>query len=213
MKVCVLGSGDVGRRLADAFLSEGYTVMLGTRDPAQEKIVKWARTHNERLTLGLPSQTATFAEMIVLATPWSGTENMIRLAGTEHFSGKVVIDVTNPLDFSEGTPKLAIGFSTSAGETIQGMLPEARVVKCFNTIGNVHMYKPNFSGGPPTMFYCGNDDGAKAVVSGILMRFGWEGIDLGTMVMARYLEPLAMVWISYGQKVNSWNHAFKLLKK
>ncbi|HEY6224599.1 MAG TPA: hypothetical protein VIW26_12505 [Gemmatimonadales bacterium] len=146
---------------------------------------------------------------------WSGTENVIRLAGPDNFAGKVVIDTTNPLDSSHGPPpRLAVGFDDSAGEQVQRWLPQARVVKAFNIVGNAFMVQPQFPGGPPDMFICGNDAAAKQTVTDICRSFGWPGaLDLGGIEMARYLEPLAMVWIVYGFGTGSWNHAFKLLRK
>ena len=89
----------------------------------------------------------------------------------------------------------------------------AHVVKAFNIVGNKFFFRPSFPGGPPTMVYAGNDAGAKATVKKILDDFGWESIDLGGIEMARYLEPFAMVWITYGFTSKTWDHAFKLLKK
>jgi predicted dinucleotide-binding enzyme len=86
-------------------------------------------------------------------------------------------------------------------------------VKAFNTVGNAHMFKPNFPGGPPTMFICGNDQAAKKTVTGLLTEFGWETVDIGGIDGARLLEPLCILWVKYGVLSGSWNHAFKLLKK
>ncbi|HEY8021782.1 MAG TPA: DNA-binding protein, partial [Thermoanaerobaculia bacterium] len=149
----------------------------------------------------------------VLATLFTAAEPAIRLAGPEHFSGKVLIDVTNPLDFSSGAPRLAVGHTDSAGEQIQRLLPQARVVKAFNIVGAPHMFRPQFPGGPPDMFYCGDDDAAKAQVREILEAFGWNPIDIGGIEGSRLLEPLAMLWIEHGRRTSTWNHAFKLLKR
>ena len=86
-------------------------------------------------------------------------------------------------------------------------------MKAFNIVGNAHMFRPQFPGGPPDMFICGNDASAKVKVTEILKAFGWDVIDIGGIDGARYLEPLAMVWIMHGVRANSWNHAFKLLRK
>jgi hypothetical protein len=96
---------------------------------------------------------------------------------------------------------------------VQRLLPEARVVKAFNIVGNPHMFKPDFPGGPPTMFVCGNDERAKKLVIEILAAFGWETIDIGGIEGSRLLEPLAMLWIAYYFKTGTGNHAFKLLRK
>jgi predicted dinucleotide-binding enzyme len=92
-------------------------------------------------------------------------------------------------------------------------MPAARVVKAFNIVGNPHMYHPDFPGGPPTMFICGNDDGAKTTVRDILTAFGWDTIDIGNIEGSRLLEPLAMLWIVHYFRTNNGNHAFKLLQK
>jgi hypothetical protein len=87
------------------------------------------------------------------------------------------------------------------------------VVKAFNIVGNAHMFHPNFPGGPPTMFLCGNDEGARKSVTGLLSQFGWETIDLGGIEGARLLEPMCILWVQFGIQTGTWNHAFKLLRK
>jgi predicted dinucleotide-binding enzyme len=211
MKVGILGSGDVGLKLADSFLKLGYSVKIGTRSPG--KIAEWVAEHGSKASAGNFAEAAAFGEIIIIATLWDGTANAIKMADVNNFAGKIVIDVTNPLDFSKGSPQLAIGHTDSAGETIQRLLPDARVVKAFNIIGNPHMYRPDFPGGPPTMFICGNDEQAKKAVTEILTAFGWETADIGSIEGSRLLEPLAMLWIIYYFKTNNGNHVFKLLQK
>ena len=97
-------------------------------------------------------------------------------------------------------------------ERIQKLIPEAKVVKAFNSVGNAFMYKPKFPGGTPTMFICGNDDRAKTVVKDFLILFGWETEDMGQIEAARAIEPLAILWCIPGFIGNQWTHAFKLLK-
>ncbi|HZF11681.1 MAG TPA: hypothetical protein VFE33_23085 [Thermoanaerobaculia bacterium] len=96
---------------------------------------------------------------------------------------------------------------------MQRWLPEARVVKAFNSVGAPHMIHPVFPGGPPDMFYCGNDEAAKKTVAEICTDFGWGTIDAGGIEGARLLEPLCILWVGYGMKTGTWNHAFKLLRK
>ncbi len=207
----VLGSGDVGRVLAAGFASLGHDVTIGSRNP--EKLRPWAEGTSPRITVGT-FEDAARCDIIVLATLGVGTESAIRLAGLSHFDGKVVIDTTNPLDFSKGAPPtLSVGTTDSLGEQIQRLLPTARVVKAFNTVGNAHMVHPQFPGGPPDMFLCGNDEGAKKIVGQICEHFGWGVVDIGGIDGARYLEPMCMAWVLYGVKHGSWNHAFKLLRK
>jgi predicted dinucleotide-binding enzyme len=109
---------------------------------------------------------------------------------------------------------MAVGHTDSAAETIQRSLPQAKVIKAFNIVGNPHMVHPDFPGGPPTMFVCGNDELAKKmVIENILAPFGWETIDIGGLEGARLLEPLAMLWITHYFRTGTGNHAFKLLRK
>ena len=214
MKIGILGSGDVGQVLGAGFAGLGHEVLLGSRDPLQEKVRAWVEKMGRGVKAGTFAEAAAFGELAVLATVWEGTENALRLAGPERLVGKVVIDATNPLDFSSGMPpKLAVGHTTSGGEKVQGWLPAARVVKAFNTVGNPHMVKPQFPGGPPDMFICGNDARARETVSGLLRAFGWSSIDLGGIDRSRLLEPLAMIWILHFVNTRSGNHAFKLLTK
>jgi predicted dinucleotide-binding enzyme len=221
MKIGMLGSGDVGRKLADGLIEVGHEVKIGTRDPAKEQIVQWVRNHVDRgekqkASAGSFAEAASFGEMVIIATLWDGTVNAIKMADpAKNLTGKMVIDVTNPLDFSKGIPpKLAVGHTDSAGETVQRLLPDAKVVKTLNIVGNPHMIHPDFPCGPPTMFICGNDNEAKKmVIDSILTPFGWETIDIGGIEGARLLEPLAMLWITYYFRTNNGNHAFKLLMK
>jgi predicted dinucleotide-binding enzyme len=216
MKIGIIGSGDVGQKLADGFIELGHSVRIGSRDPNQSKITEWINKHGkENASSGTFADTAVFGEIIVLATLWTGTPEAIQLANPQNLANKVVIDVTNPLDFSKGMPPtLDIGHTDSAGETIQRMLPDSKVVKSFNIVGNPHMIHPDFPGGKPTMFICGNDEGAKKIViNDILSKFGWETIDIGGIEGSRLLEPLALLWILHYFRTGSGDHAFKLLRK
>jgi hypothetical protein len=214
MKIGILGTGDVGQRLGSGFAALGHDVRMGTRDPRSEKVKAWVAKNGPGASAGTFQETASFAELAVLATLWSGTENAVRLAGPRNLAGKIVIDTTNPLIFyPDAPPALALGGTDSAGEQVQRWLPEAHVVKAFNVIGNAHMVHPQFPGGPPDMFICGNDGAAKAKVAEICSAFGWPTIDMGRIEGARLLEPLAMLWILYGVYSGTWNHAFKLLRK
>lgn len=208
-KAGVLGSGDVGKVLAGGLRAIGYDVMIGSREP--EKLAEWTRGAGKGIANGTFEETAKFGDVIVLATLGAGTENAIRLGGVRNFAGKVVIDATNPLDFSKGMPQLYVGHSDSLGEQVQRWIPDARVVKAFNTVGNAHFVKPDFPNGPPDMFIAGNDAGAKLTVSDICKQFGWGVIDLGGIESSRHLEPMCMVWVLHGILSKSWNHAFKML--
>jgi predicted dinucleotide-binding enzyme len=223
MKIGVVGSGEVGRRLADGLIELGHGVKIGTRDITKKEVVEWISKHaseggrvSENASVGSFAEAASYADdVIILSTSWSGTSNAIKLAGPSNFAGKVVIDTTNPLDFSKGLPpRMAVGYTDSAAEINQRLMPEAKVIKAFNIVGNPHMVHPDFPGGPPTMFICGNDEESKKMVTEkILTQFGWETIDIGGLEGARLLEPLAMLWITYYFRTSTGNHAFKLLRK
>lgn len=215
MKIGILGTGDVGKTLAKGFAGIGYDVMIGSRDANGEKVQAIVKEVGSKASAGTFTEAAKFGDLAVICTLWSGTENAIKLAGPENLAGKVVIDTTNPLDFSKGMPPtLAIGHTNSAGEEIQRWLPEAKVVKAFNIVGNPDMVNPDFPGGAPDMFICGNDTDAKKKVTEILNAFGWSSVvDIGGMSGARLLEPLCILWVLYGAYSGGWRHVFKMLKK
>ncbi len=215
LKIGVLGTGDVGRVLGAGFAARGHEVKLGSRDAKNPKAVEWAEKTGANASAGTFADAAKFGDVIIIATLWSGTQNALELAGPESFAGKVVMDTTNPLDFSKGAPPtLAVGTTDSAGEQIQRWLPGAKVVKAFNIVGNPHMVDPSFPGGKPDMFICGDDEGAKQTVTDLCTELGWPGaVDIGGLVCSRYLEPMAMVWISYFFKTGKGTHALALLRK
>jgi predicted dinucleotide-binding enzyme len=214
MRVGVLGTGDVGRALAKAFVRLGHDVKVGSRTATNEKALAWAKEVGPKGSVGTFTDAASFGEIAVLATLGVATEAIVKEVGPKNFHGKVVIDATNPLDFSGGMPpKLSVGHTDSLGERIQRALAGAHVVKAFNTAGNLLMFQPAFPGGPPDMFICGNSAEAKQKVEGILKDFGWGTVDIGGIESCRYLEPMCMVWVLYGARTNTWNHAFKLLRK
>lgn len=213
MKVGVLGTGDVGRTLGSAFITLGHEVKLGARSAANAKAAAWAKQAGERATTGTFADAAAWCEIAVLATLGVANEAALRAAGLASFEGKIVIDATNPLDFAGGKPSLTVGFDDSGGEQVQRLLPGAKVVKAFNTVGNALMFRPELPGGPPDMFICGDDDAAKQEVGKLLEQFGWGVADLGGIDASRYLEPMCMVWVLYGVRSGRFNHAFKLLKR
>lgn len=198
MKVAILGTGDVGKSLAKGFTKHGHQVRLGHRDPKE-----------------FYADAAKFGEIALLCTPWSGTEEAIKLTNPKNLEGKVVIDVTNPLKFEAGgaPPTLALGHTDSGGEQVQRWLPKSRVVKAFNIVGHTLMVDPKIPGGPPDMFIAGNDAAAKETVTKICKEFGWPVVDIGGIEGSRLLEPLAMLWVVVGYKLNQWEQAWKLLHK
>lgn len=215
MKIGILGSGIVGQVLAKAFSNEGYQVMLGTRNPDKEEVVKFKKD-NAAISTGTFDTTAAFGDLLVLATGGAVTLNAIDLAGAKNFSGKVIIDATNPISNEppvNGVLKFFTDYNSSLMEKIQQKISDAKVVKAFNSVGNAFMYKPDFNGIRPSMFICGNDDEAKKTVTELLETFGWETVDMGKAEAARAIEPLCILWCIPGIRNNEWMHAFKLLKK
>lgn len=214
MKIGILGSGVVGQALGLGFAGRGHQVVLGTRSPGGEGVQAWREKAGPQARVATFQEAAEFGEAVVLATSWTGTQNALDLAGAANLAGKVVLDVTNPLDFSQGAPRLALGHTDSGGEQVQRWLPDSRVVKVFNIITAASMVDPAYPDGPPTMFIAGNDDEAKALVTRICHEFGWSDVvDTGGMEGARLLEPLAQLWISHGIRSGAWTHAFRLLRK
>jgi len=214
MKVGVLGTGDVGRVLAQAFVTLGHEVKMGAREAGNAKAAAWADSAGPTASHGTFADAARFGDIVVLATLGVANESALRAAGLDSFDGKLLIDTTNPLDFSGGMPpRLAVGHTDSGGEQVQRLLPRAKVVKAWNTVGNAQMFRPTLPGGPPDMFICGDDEGAKHQVGELLAEFGWGVADIGGIQGSRYLEAMCLAWVLYGIRSNTWNHAFKLLRK
>lgn len=214
MKIGIIGSGVVGQTLGIGFLKNGHQVKIGTREPG--KLKEWReKNKTDNASVGNFKDAAEFGELIVLCTLWTGTKNAVELSGMENFKGKILIDVTNPLDFSEGMPpKLGVNVGHSGGEQIQSWLPNTKVVKAFNIINAYTMINPNLEEGKPDLFICGNDADAKKKVTDIAKEFNWESIiDIGGIKESFLLEALTILWVNYGFKHNQWTHAFKLLKK
>jgi predicted dinucleotide-binding enzyme len=202
----------VGQTLGAKLVSLGHEVKVGSRDPS--KLAEWAAGEGEGASAGTFDEAAAHGEVVLLATLWEGTRNALELCGPDNLAGKVLVDVTNPLDFSQGVPPtLAVGHTESGGELVQGWAPGARVVKALNIVGAQIMVDPaGTTGGEPTMFIAGDDEEAKREATGIVESFGWtDVIDLGDLSAARYLEPLAMVWVTYWARTDARGHAFRLI--
>lgn len=212
-RIGVLGSGEVGRRLAAGFRSRGHEVMIGSRDPGKAELREWLSGDGAGIEAGTFAQTAAHGKLLVLAVLGNAAEEAVAEAGPGNFGGKVVIDATNPLDFSEGfPPKLSISGQDSLGERVQRALPDAGVVKAFNTIGNPYFVDPRFSDGEPTMLIAGDDEGAKRAVTDALADFGWSDVvDIGGIEGSRELEAICIVWVKIGGTRGAWDHGFKLL--
>jgi 8-hydroxy-5-deazaflavin:NADPH oxidoreductase len=213
MKVAILGSGDVGQTLGAGFLKHGHQVMMGTRDPKKKEVANWV-TETPGATAGTFADAASFGELIVLAVLGKAVEQVIQLAGPANLKAKTLIDATNPIADAppiDGVLQFTTGPNESAAEKLQALIPETHVVKAFNSVGAGQMINPHYEQGIPTMFLCGNDEGAKKLVSDVIQQFGWEPFDCGSIVGARAIEPLCILWCLPGFRQNLWTHAFKLL--
>jgi hypothetical protein len=212
-RVGVLGTGEVGRRLAGGFRSRGHDVMIGSREPGKSDLAEWLSGDGSGIEAGTFAQAASHGELVVVAVLGNAAESAIAEAGPDNFRGKVVIDAMNPLDFSGGfPPKLSIAGEDSLGERVQRALPDAHVVKAFNTIGSPYFVDPSFSDGRPTMLIAGDDQGAKGTVRDVLADFGWaDTVDIGGIEGSRELEAICIVWVKIGGARGAWDHGFKLL--
>jgi 8-hydroxy-5-deazaflavin:NADPH oxidoreductase len=213
MKIGVLGSGVVAQTLAAGFLKHGYETMAGTRDTG--KLAEWQRA-NPGAKLGSFAETAAFGEALVLAVKGTVAAAVLRAAGSANIAGKLVMDACNPIAEEPPVKGVLRFFTThdeSLMEALQREFPEAHLVKAFSSVGAPRMVDPVYKAGRPTMFICGNDEGAKDEAAKILDEFGWETADMGTAEAARAIEPLCMLWCIPGFLRNEWTHAFKLLRE
>jgi 8-hydroxy-5-deazaflavin:NADPH oxidoreductase len=210
-RVGILGSGDVGKQLGRGLAKHGFVVMLGSRDPA--KLESWRKETRGKVSTGTFAQAAAHGDFVILALNGAATEAALDLAGAKNFAGKLVIDATNPLDFSHGPPPgLLFGMTDSMGERVQRKLRDAKVVKCFNTVSNVKMIDPKFKEGVPPMLICGNDAEAKKQTEAILREVGWpSALDVGGIEGARWLEALVPLWVRVSNVLNTWEHALKFV--
>jgi predicted dinucleotide-binding enzyme len=212
MKVGILGSGAVAKTLAAGFLSHDHQVRLGTRQPA--KLAEWM-ARNPTGLVGSVADAAAFGDVLVLAVKGAVASDVLRAAGASNLQGKTIIDTTNPIADAapeNGVLKFFTNLDESLMERLQREFASARFVKAFNSVGNACMVNPQFAGGTPTMFICGNDEGAKRAAGGILHQLGWETADMGGVEAARAIEPLCMLWCIPGFLHQEWVHAFKLLR-
>jgi predicted dinucleotide-binding enzyme len=211
MKIGILGSGTVARTLAEGFVKHGHTVVLGTRDPG--KLADWQGA-NPGITVDSVARAGEYGQVLVLAVKGTVAQTVLEQAGGQGLGAKVVMDATNPIADAppvNGVLRYFTGLDESLLERLQAAFPALRLVKAFNSVGSALMVNPELPGGRPTMFICGNDQGARDTVSGILDQFGWDTADMGLAEAARAIEPLAMLWCIPGFLRNDWTRAFKMV--
>lgn len=198
MKIAVLGTGSVGAMIGSKLTSLGHEVKMGSRKAGGDKATAWVKQAGALASEGTLEDAARFGEIIFNCTSGAGAVEAVRSAGS-HVNGKVLVDISNPLDFSKGMPPtLTISNTDSLGEQIQRACPEAKVVKALNTVNAELMVNPHkLANGDHTMLVCGNDAGAKSTVKDLLRDgFGWTDIvDLGDISNARGLEMYLPLWV------------------
>lgn len=208
MKLTVLGTGIVGRTIAARLAANGHKVALGTRDPkvtlgrmpaeGQQSLADWLKA-NPGITLMTFHEAAMFGEWVFCALSGKGVLDGIVATGADAIRDKILVDISNPLDFSHGMPpSLFVSNTNSLGEMIQRLVPRARVVKTLNMVNAAVMVEPGeVAGGNHTMFVCGNDSHARIEVANFLKtEFGWKDVmDLGDLTAARGMESALHLWL------------------
>lgn len=213
MKIGIIGSGDVGKSLGRGLAAIGHSVMIGSSTPESDDLKIWRDTIGKHASTGSISDAAKNSDLIFVAVNWSEIDEVTRAARPSS-AGKIVIDVTNPLEFDGTTARLAVGHDISGGEIVQQLLPDSNVVKTLNFVSHKNMCQPRYFEGTPTMLYCGNNPSAKESVRKLLDGLGWkETTDLGDITQSRVLEPLSLLWVTYGTVENTQDHAFSVLKR
>lgn len=210
MKIGILGTGVVGQTIAEKLVQLGHQVMIGTRDKqvasaktgkdnfGRPPVSEWLK-NNSKVQLGTYSEAASYGEFLVNATSGTGSLDALKLAGENNLNGKVLLDISNPLDFSKGMPpSLTICNTDSLGELIQRTFPNLKVVKSLNTLTAYLMVNPKLLPEPTNIFLNGNDAGAKNEVKNLLTTFGWNEkdiIDMGDITTARGTEQILPIWV------------------
>ena len=208
MRVGILGTGTVGKTLATKLVKLGNDVRMGSRKPGGEKAKGWLKEAGGKSSEGTFADAAAHGEIVFNSTAGMASLDALRAAGAKNFQGKVLVDVSNPLDFSKGMPPtLSICNTDSLGEQIQKAFPEAKVVKTLNTVTAALMVDPSIIPGVHTMFVSGNDTKAKAEVIQLLKEgFGWKDvIDLGDISAARAQEMYLPLWLRLYTKFQTPN--------
>lgn len=199
MKISVLGTGTVGQTIGSKLVSLGHSVKLGSRDAKHEKANAWANAAGMNASVGTFADSASFGELIFNCTLGSASLAALKSAGADALKGKILIDISNPLDFSKGMPpSLFISNTDSLGEQLQRNFPETKVVKTLNTVNAQVMVNPaKVANGEHDVFLSGNDAEAKGRVAEILRGwFGWKNVlDLGDITTARGTESYLLLWV------------------
>jgi predicted dinucleotide-binding enzyme len=215
-KIGVFGTGIVGNTIGTKLVQLGYKVMMGSRTAANEKAIAWVDANGKSASSGAFEDTVEFGDIIFNCTKGESALEVFKQAGIVKFKGKVIVDVSNPLDFSKGMPPSLLPQYTntnSLGEEIQKLLPEANVVKTLNIVNCEVMVDAGKSGGDPTMFISGNSEEAKEKIKALLNQFGWTDIiDLGDITAARGTEMLLPLWLRTYMATGNGYFGFKIIR-
>jgi NADPH-dependent F420 reductase len=210
MQIAIIGTGNVGAALGKRWADAGHDILFGVRDTAGQRVTSALAAAGARARAVSVGEAAKAAGVVVLATPFSGTEAAIAACG--NLAGKIVVDCTNPL--APDLSGLTIGHSDSAGEAVARWAKGAKVIKALNTTGSGNMLNPRYGNETLSMFVCGDDADAKQLVTGLIAELGFEPVDAGGLTQARYLEPLAMLWISMAYRHgNGPNFGFRVVRR
>jgi len=216
MNIGVLGTGVVGNTIGSKLIDLGHQVMLGSRSSNNDKGAEFVARNGHRAFHGDFAETARFGEILFNCTKGDAALDVLNMAGAENLGKKILIDVSNALDFTNGFPPTLIICNTdSIGETIQRNFPDVKVVKALNTMNCMLMVNPSMLKEDHAVFVCGNDPEAKEQVENILRSwFGWkEIIDLGDIANSRGTEMMLPIWVRLYGKFKHANFNFHLAMK
>ncbi|MGL5892839.1 MAG: NADPH-dependent F420 reductase [Bacteroidia bacterium] len=207
MNIGILGTGSVGETIGSRLIELGHTVKMGSRTAANEKAAAWVAKEGASASAGTFADAAVFGEIVFNCTKGEFSLDALTLAGAENLKNKVLIDIANPLDFSNGMPpSLSISNTDSLGELLQRSFPDTHIVKALNTMWCGIMVNPRMLNGTHHTYICGNNADAKQKVAAILHQFGWaenEVLDLGDITNARGTESVLPIWLRvYGATKN-----------
>jgi 8-hydroxy-5-deazaflavin:NADPH oxidoreductase len=215
-KIGIFGTGMVGSTIGSKLIQLGHEVKMGSRSTDNPKAAEWAKANGEKASQGTFADAAVYGEILFNCTKGEHSLEVIKMAGIENFTGKILIDISNPLDFSKGMPPTLIpslANTHSLGEAIQKLLPKTHVVKTLNIVNCEVMVNASKCGGEATMFMAGNDSEAKKETEAILDQFGWKDIiDLGSINHARSTEMMLPIWLSTYMATQNGYIGFKIVR-
>jgi len=215
LRLGIFGTGMVGQAIGSKLIQLGHEVKMGSRTPSNEKAAEWVRGNGPHASQGTFADAAAFGEILFNCTPGAASIEVLKQAGERNLGGKVLVDISNPLDFSHGMPPtLTVCNTDSVGEQLQRTFPQAKIVKALNTVNCNVMVNPSLVPGDHDLFICGNDPTAKAKVREILTKwFGWKSVtDLGDISNARGTEMYLPLWVRLFSLYQTPNFNIKIVK-